>query len=156
MSLEKPCLLVSACLLGVNCRYDGKNGYREEILQLKKHFQLVPVCPEQLGGLETPRKPSEIRAGAVVTSEGKDVTDNFKRGARECLKLAQLFQCEYGVLKERSPSCGYGTIYDGTFTGTKISGNGVAAGLLTEHGVTVFGESRIQELLTKIQTTEEL
>ena len=139
-------LLVSACLLGVCCRYDGDSKAYPGIEQLARRHTLVPVCPEQLGGLPTPRPPAERRGDRVVTRSG-DVTEQYRRGAEEALKLCKLLGCEAAVLKERSPSCGRGAVYDGTFTGTLTPGDGVTAELLAAHGIPVYGESRIEDLL---------
>ncbi len=132
--------LCSACLLGVKCRYDGKSSLNKKVLDLAAKETLIPVCPEQLGGLPTPRSPSEQRNGKVVTKDGKDVTDNFKRGAEETLRLAKIYGCKEAILKQRSPSCGYGKIYDGTFSGKLIKGNGVTAELLRKNGILVKTE----------------
>lgn len=140
-------LLISACLLGINCRYDGTGKLLDDIQQLKEKHHLIPICPEILGGLPTPRTPSERLDSKVVTKTGEDVTEEFLRGAQEVLKLARLFDCSYAVLKERSPSCGYGQIYDGSFTGRLIPGNGVLADLLSSHGITILGESQIKDLI---------
>lgn len=140
-------VLVSACLLGVRCRYDGSGQENPEVRRLMEGNTLIPVCPEILGGLATPREPAERRDGRVVTRAGADVTDAFCRGAEETLRLARLFHCELAVLKERSPSCGCGRIYDGTFTGTVIPGSGVAAELLTQNGIRVIGESAVEREL---------
>lgn len=145
MSGKKENILVSACLLGVNCRYDGKNGRAESVVSLMKEYHLIPVCPEQLGGLMTPREPAERQGERVTDRTGKDVTGCFRKGALETLKLAELYNCKRAILKERSPSCGHGVIYDGTFTGTKISGSGMTARLLEKNGITVMGESGISE-----------
>ena len=139
-------VLISACLLGVCCRYDGDSKAYPGIEQLARQHTLVPVCPEQLGGLPTPRPPAERRGDRVVTRSG-DVTEQYRRGAEEALKLCKLLGCEAAVLKERSPSCGRGAVYDGTFTGTLTPGDGVTAELLASHGIPVYGESRIEDLL---------
>lgn len=139
-------ILISACLLGVCCRYDGASKPHPLAGELAKRHTLVPVCPEQLGGLATPRPPAERRGEHVVTREG-DVTEPYRRGAGEALQLCRLLGCEAAVLKERSPSCGRGEIYDGTFTGTLTAGDGVTAALLRDHGVPVYGESQIRKLL---------
>jgi len=136
-------ILVSACLLGVNCRYNGTGKLQEEILGLMKNHNLVPVCPEVYGGLQTPREPAEKVGDKILTKSGVDVTENFYRGAREIGELAKLYDCKYAILKERSPSCGYGKIYDGTFTGKVVDGNGILAELLAEQGIKVIGESAI-------------
>ena len=139
-------LLVSTCLLGVCCRYDGASKPHPLAAALAGRHTLVPVCPEQLGGLPTPRPPAERRGGKVVTQNG-DVTEQYRRGAEETLKLCKLFGCEAAVLKERSPSCGHGQVCDGTFSGTLTAGDGVTASLLEAHGIPVYGESQIEELL---------
>lgn len=139
-------ILISACLLGVNCRYDGKSKFIEKVDSLKDKHNLIPVCPEIFGGLPTPREPAEIIGDRVLTKKGKDVTENYKRGAEEVLKLAKFFDCKLAILKERSPSCGYGKIYDGTFSGRLKDGNGVTAKLLIENGIKVIGESEIMDL----------
>lgn len=140
-------LLISACLLGTACRYDGASREHPLAKALSKRYDLVPVCPEQLGGLPTPRPPAERRDGRVVTRDGGDVTARYRRGAEETLRLCRGLGCEAAVLKERSPSCGSGTVYDGTFSGALVPGSGVTAELLSAHGVPVYGESRIEELL---------
>ncbi len=142
-------ILVSACLMGMECRYDGSGCLLDEIEQLNKVHQLIPVCPEVYGGLSTPRDPAEIQNNRVVTKYGKDVTQEYEKGANEILKLAELYCCSYAILKERSPSCGYGKIYDGTFSGTLIPGNGIAAELLAKKGIRVLGESELHHLLIK-------
>ena len=143
-------ILVSACLLGACCRYDGVSKPCPGIPLLAKDHQLVPVCPEQLGGLPTPRPPAERQGDAIRTRDGLDVTAQYRRGAEEALKLCKLLGCEAAILKEKSPSCGSGRIYDGTFTGTLVEGNGVTAELLTAYGVPVYGESQVEELLRQI------
>jgi uncharacterized protein YbbK (DUF523 family) len=140
-------ILVSACLLGVACRYDGGSKPRPEILSLAQKHELIPVCPEQLGGLPTPRTPSERRGDRVVMADGAYVTVQYRRGAAEALRLYRALGCEAAILKERSPSCGSGRIYDGSFTGTLTDGWGVAAELLRRSGVPVYGESEIGALL---------
>lgn len=141
-------ILVSACLVGVNCRYNAKPiPVGEEIAQLMEKHELIPFCPEAYGGLTTPRAPSEIRNGRVFSSQGRDVTEEFERGAREALALARRFGCEAAVLKERSPSCGSGFVYDGSFTGRLVEGDGVTAGLLKDAGIRVYGESQLAGLL---------
>ena len=139
-------ILISACLLGACCRYDGASKAHPLAALLAERHTLVPVCPEQLGGLPTPRPPAERRGGRVVTQSG-DVTEQYLRGAEETLKLCKLLGCEAAVLKERSPSCGRGQVYDGTFSGTLTAGDGVTAELLVAHGIPVYGESQIEKLL---------
>lgn len=138
--------MISACLLGACCRYDGASKAHPLAEALAQRHTLIPVCPEQLGGLSTPRPPAERRGDRVVTRTG-DVTEQYRRGAEETLKLYRLLGCEAAVLKERSPSCGHGQIYDGTFSGALTAGDGVTAELLAANGVAVYGESQIQALL---------
>ena len=140
-------LLVSACLLGVCCRYKGTPKPYPAVIALGKKHQLIPVCPEQLGGLPTPRHPSEQQGNRVVMDNGSDVTAQYQRGAQEALHLAKLFGCEAAIMKERSPSCGSGEIYDGTFTQTLTAGDGITAKLLKENGIPVYGESQIEPFL---------
>lgn len=140
-------LLVSACLLGLPCRYDGGAKTLPGIGPLLERHECIPVCPEQLGGLPTPRPPAECRDGRVFTREGTDVTTEFERGARAALELAQLFGCGAALLKERSPSCGCGVIHDGSFSAGLTAGDGVTAALLKQAGLPVYGESRLEELL---------
>lgn len=140
-------LLVSACLLGCRCRYDGASKAHPLAKELAERHMLAPVCPEQLGGLPTPRSPAERRGELVVTRDGRDVTAWYRRGAEEALRLCRGLECEAAVLKERSPSCGHGEIYDGTFSGALVPGSGVTAELLSAHGVAVYGESQMEELL---------
>lgn len=139
-------ILVSACLLGVNCRYNAVRAENEAVKALMERHTLIPVCPEQLGGLPTPRFPAERRGSGVFMDDGADVTASFAAGAAEALRIARLYGCEYAVLKERSPSCGSGFIYDGSFTGTLTPGDGVTAALLKANGVTVLGETGIDKL----------
>lgn len=140
-------ILVSACLLGVGCRYDGQNNQLPQLEQLMKKHTCIPVCPEIFGGLPTPRVPAERQGNKVITRDGQDVTENFIRGTAEVLRLADLYHCKAALLKERSPSCGSGQIYDGTFTKTLAEGDGLTAQMLKKKGITVYGESQIQELV---------
>ena len=136
-------ILVSACLLGLGCRYSGEKKADDRILGLldRKDLVLIPVCPEQMGGLPTPREPAERRDGGVWDRGGQDVTEQFVKGAGEALKLARLYGCSQAILKERSPSCGSGKIYDGSFQGKVIDGDGITAELLKKNGIMVIGES---------------
>ncbi len=139
-------VLISACLLGVACRYDGlSKPLDEETLRLlQKKYHLIPVCPEIMGGLPTPRIPSEVGTDRRVSRrDGADVTAEYERGASEVLRLARLFDCRLAILKARSPACGSGEIYDGTFTGTRIRGDGIAAAVLKKHGIRVLTEQEI-------------
>lgn len=143
---SKPVILVSACLLGVNCRYDGKGVLDEAVKALMEYAVLIPVCPEIMGGLATPRDPAERVGEMVLTKNGEDVTEAYRNGAGETLKLARLFGCQCAVLKERSPSCGSGCIYDGTHSGKLTGGDGMTAELLKKNGIQVFGESKTEDL----------
>ena len=140
-------ILVSACLLGCACRYDGQSKPHPLAMELARQGRAVPVCPEQLGGLTTPRLPSERQGERVVMQDGRDVTKEYRRGAAEALRLAGLYGCTAAVLKERSPSCGCGRVYDGTFTGTLTEGDGVTAEVLKARGIQVYGESEIEKVL---------
>ena len=142
-------VLISACLLGVNCKYNGGANPVSEarLAALKEKYTLVPVCPESYGGLATPRPPSERVGERVLARDGTDVTAQYEKGAQAALRLAELFGCKMAILKERSPSCGHGTIYDGTFSGALTPGDGVTAALLAAHGVAVYGEGDIPRLL---------
>ncbi len=133
-------ILVSACLAGFPCRYDGTSKINETIKQLVQEGKAIPVCPEQLGGLTTPRLPSEIRDGKVFNSEGRDVTPQFERGAAAVLQIAKEYGCKKAILKACSPSCGKGHIYDGTFSGKLVDGNGKTAELLIQNGIEVMTE----------------
>lgn len=137
---EKSLKICSACLLGVKCRYDGKSKTDDKVISLAKKETLIPVCPEQLGGLSTPREPAEQKEGKVITKSGKDITENFERGAEQVLELAKLFNTKVAILKQRSPACGCGQIYDGSFTGTIIKGDGVTASLLKSKGIKIITE----------------
>lgn len=146
-------MIVSACLVGVNCKYNGGNNYDDKVKEFLKDKPYVIICPEQLGGLTTPRKPSEIDNiggkevlsgnSKVISCEDKDVTENFIKGAEESLKIAKMFNCKQALLKEGSPSCGCNLIYDGTFTGNKISGIGVTVALFKENNIEVFSEKEL-------------
>lgn len=137
--------MISACLLGVNCKYDGGNNRLpdETIGKLVSQYELIPVCPECYGGLTTPRTPSERLGDRVVSKTGVDVTAQFNKGAEAALYLARLFNVKTAILKANSPSCGSGTIYDGTFTGTLSGGDGVTAELLKAHGIKIMNENAL-------------
>lgn len=140
-------LLISACLLGRCCKYNGGHNLHPLAERLGEKYELVAVCPESFGGLPIPREPSERVGDRVVSKSGLDVTAAFRRGAERAVELAKKTGAKKAVLKERSPSCGFGKIYDGSFTGTVIPGNGVAAQALAAEGVAIWGESRIEGLL---------
>lgn len=139
--------IISACLVGVNCKYNGNSNFDPITAEMVAKGKAIPLCPEQLGGCSTPRPSCEIIGGTgrdvikgrakVLTKDGKDVTKAFIKGAEETLKIAKLVKAKKAILKSGSPSCGYGTIYDGTFSNKKIQGNGVAAELLAENGIEI-------------------
>lgn len=140
-------LLISACLLGVSCRYDGASKPIGSIGKLMEKYELIPVCAEIFGGLSTPRVPAEISGEKVLTKDGKDVTEEYMKGANEVLRLGKLFGAKKALLKERSPSCGSGIIHNGKFDGGLVPGFGKTAELLLSEGFEVFGESQIDELI---------
>ena len=135
--------IVSACLAGIKCAWDGEARPCQKVIDLVKQGKAIPVCPEQLGGLTTPRTPAEQRGSKFITKDGEDVTAQFERGAEEVLKIAKLSGCKEAILKSKSPSCGSGKVYDGTFSGTLIDGDGVAAELLKQNNIRVFTEDEI-------------
>ena len=140
-------LLVSACLLGENCKYSGGNNYTPAVEALKEKFEVIPVCPEQMGGLPTPRIPAERVGEKVLNREGADVTAEYRRGGSEALAIARANGVKFAVLQERSPSCGSECVYDGMFSGKLIPGQGVTAQLLEENGIKVYSSGRIEEFL---------
>jgi len=142
-------LLISACLLGENCKYNGGNNYTPKVEALRERYELVPVCPEQLGGLPTPRTPAERVGDRVVNREGADVTDAFRQGAEKTLEIARASGIAKAVFQVRSPSCGSGTVYDGTFSGTLTAGQGVTAELLEKNGVNICRSDQTGELMAK-------
>ncbi len=146
----RPRILVSACLLGARCRYDGGGNAIPELAELMQRCELIPACPEQLGGLPTPRAPSERVGERILTRDGADVTAAFLRGAAEACALAERFGARIALLKERSPSCGCGSIYDGSFRGRLIPGDGATAEALRARGVEIYGESRARELIERL------
>ncbi|MBQ3104202.1 MAG: DUF523 domain-containing protein [Oscillospiraceae bacterium] len=148
-------VLVSACLLGQSCRYDGKSKPHADVQKLLTCCHVVPVCPEIMGGLATPRPPAERCGEKVINRVGTDVTEQYCRGGEETLRLAKLFGCDTAILKERSPSCGSGEIYDGTFTKSLRAGDGVTAELLKKNGIRVMGESGIADFLKECNTNGE-
>ena len=144
-------MIISACLCGCDCKYNGKNNKNESCVELLKRGKAVLVCPEQLGGMTTPRVPSEIIKNdgniSVISKEGKDVSKEFKKGAKEALKIAKLVDAKVAILKDGSPSCGSKYIYDGTFSGNKIKGEGITAKLFMENGIEVFSEDEAYKFL---------
>ena len=145
-------VLVSSCLVGTNCKYDGGNNKNEKLINYLKNKEVILVCPEQLGGLSTPRKPSEIVdrvSSKVAASDGTDVTEEYQKGAYETLKIANLYQVKKAILKSKSPSCGNTTIYDGTFTHTLTGGEGITTKLLRENGIEVINDDEYVKELRK-------
>lgn len=135
--------IVSACLCGINCKYDGKNNLVPRLKERVLAGELLPICPEVLGGLPIPRVPCEIIKGRVYTKDGRDVTAQFLEGAEITLKIARAIGTKNAFLKQRSPSCGCGRVYDGSFSGTVVPGNGITAALLKQNGISVFTEEDI-------------
>ena len=152
-------ILVSSCLLGIRSKYDGGDNSVPRLIDLCRSGLIIPACPEQLGGSPTPRPPAEIRGGdgadvlagraRVYDPGGEDATNLFLVGAREILRICQLFKVRAAVLKERSPSCGCNLIYDGTFQGVRVKGQGVTAALLSARGIPVYSEEELNEELLK-------
>ena len=140
-------LLISACLCGQNTKYNGGNNNLKNLELLEQKFILIPICPEVMGGLSTPRDPSEKQEKRVVSNKGKDVTKEFELGAFKALKIAKENGVTLALLKESSPSCGSHLIYDGSFSGTKIEGEGITAKLLRENQIKIYSENQIDELL---------
>lgn len=146
-------ILVSACLLGINCKYTGDNNKNTNVIEYLKDKEFMLICPEQLGGLSTPRQPAEIISldgyavlkggSSVVDNKRQNVTDCFLKGAQESLKIAKIYNCKEAILKEGSPSCGSNFIYDGTFSSTKKKGAGVTTALLRSNGINVISEKEL-------------
>ena len=144
-------ILVSACLLGEKCRYDGKSKPCDSVIKLSEKFDLVPICPEVFGGLPTPRIPAEIVDGAVLRKDGVDVTNNYKIGAQKALDIAIQNNIKIAVLKEKSPSCGKDIIHNGKFDGELSPGNGITVNLFLKHGINIYKESEVDKLLNDIE-----
>ena len=140
-------ILISACLVGENCKYNGGNNLNPKIEALLEKYDLIPFCPEVEGGLDTPRNPSEIKGESVFMDNGRDVSENFFKGAKKALMLALFLKIKKAVLKERSPSCGTHQIHDGSFTNTLIDGMGITTKMLKENGIEVYSEDEIDKLL---------
>lgn len=147
-------ILVSACLLGLRYRYDGASRPCTAVIKAAQKHTLIPVCPEIYGGLPTPRPPAERQGNRIVAKDGRDVTAEYERGAQETLRLAQLFGARHAILKEKSPSCGYGRIYDGTFTGALTDGNGLTAQYLRDAGLELHGETQAAAWLQSLEIDE--
>ena len=146
----KKTILISACLLGIDCRYDGKNNFLgdAELYKLNDKFTIIPICPEQLGGLATPRLPAEIQSdGKVIRHDGLDVSAEFQKGAEEALKIAELSNCTLALLKANSPSCGNERVYDGGFSGNLIIEQGITVKLFEKFKIKVYNENQIENLI---------
>lgn len=139
-------ILISACLLGVACRYDGKSKAYPKIDQLQEKHTLIPFCPEIYGGLSTPRAKAECRGDKVINCRNEDVTAAYQKGAQEALRLIQTLNIDCAVLKSKSPSCGIGQIYDGTFSGTLTEKNGVTAQCFIDHNIVLYDETQLDIL----------
>lgn len=142
--------LISACLCGINCKYNGLNNYNEICERLLKENKAIPICPEQLGGLSTPRIPCELQGTAneiiqgknkVINKDGIDVTEMFLKGANEVLKISKMLNVDKVILKEGSPSCGVNFVYDGTFSGKRIAGMGITSQLLNDAAIDIYSEN---------------
>lgn len=151
--------IISACLCGVNCKYSGKNNLNEKCMKLLREGKALLVCPEQLGGLSTPRKPVELNScakdvveydGKAIDNEGNDVTKQFLDGAYETLRMAKEAGINKAILKEGSPSCGCNFVYDGTFTGKRIEGKGITAYVLEQEGINVISDEDLEESERKL------
>jgi uncharacterized protein YbbK (DUF523 family) len=148
---NKPCILVSACLLGVPSRYDGKSICNNLALQLIEFFNVIPICPESDSGLPTPRDPSEILNGKVLSSKGKDVTEYFVKGAEMALAQAKKYNVKLAVLKEKSPSCGFKLIHSGLFDDKLIKGQGLTTKLLLANNIQVIPDTSLEEFIKSLR-----
>lgn len=140
-------IVVSACLLGENCKYNGGNNLCSELVKLRDKYNLIPICPETFGGLKSPREPAEIFGNRILLKSGEDVTSEFCKGAKISLEIAKEHNCKYAILKERSPSCGVNFIYDGTFSNNIIKGMGITAKLLSDNCIMLLSENEIDSLI---------
>jgi uncharacterized protein YbbK (DUF523 family) len=147
-------ILVSACLLGIACRYDGKSKPCNEITGIRDsadYIKFIPICPECDGGLPIPRLPAEIVGDKVINSEGRDVTEAYEKGGLHALEIAQTYDCKIAVLKEKSPSCGCKYVYDGTFSGKLVDGKGITAQILSENGIVCIDENELENIHNFLQ-----
>ena len=138
---------ISSCLLGIQCKYNGGSNYNEDIIRLREKYEIIPICPEVLGGLSIPRVPSEIVNNKVINQEGIDVTNNYNQGALKALQILKENNVNVVILKSKSPSCGKGEVYDGTFSHTLIKGNGVTTQLFLDNNITIYNEHNYKDLL---------
>ena len=138
-------ILVSACLLGENCKYNGGNNRNERVLRYVQGHEVIPVCPEVLGGLPCPRKPVEWVGERVLTRDGDDCTENFRIGVQRALEVISDQQVDLAILQSRSPTCGVKQIYDGTFSGVRIDGKGALAKALAARGIPLMDAEDVPE-----------
>ena len=148
-------VLVSACILGVNCKYNGKNNFNAGIIELLKGRDIVSVCPEALAGAGTPRPPAEIREGKVYDINGRDVDESYRKGVESALKEFAPEDIVCAVLQPRSPTCGVREIYDGTFTGKLIEGRGIFARALADTGIPVYDADDVENIKKVLALTED-
>ena len=147
----KEYVLISACLIGENCRYDGKNSLTKAVKDLAKYYNLIPICPEVSGGLKTPRHPSEIVGDKVISIKGRDVTSNYYDGAYWATSIVRMYNIKLAIMKEKSPSCGVHKIHNGKFDGGLIDGQGITTRKLEKLGVKVINEDEANELLLELE-----
>ncbi len=147
--MEKESIIVSACLFGENCKYSGGNNKIDEkyMKKLELKYNIILCCPECLGGLDTPREPSEINLGRVFTKSGKDVTKEYEKGALLCLNIAKENKVKMALMKANSPSCGNYEVYDGSFSSVLVKGMGITAKIFSENCIKVFNEKEIEKIL---------
>lgn len=139
-------IMVSACLLGDNCKYNGGNNFHKELVNFLKDYEVIKICPEVMGGLSIPRIPAEIKNNKVINQKEVDVTKEYYRGAEKTLKIAQDNNIKIAILKKHSPSCGSGYVYDGTFSHTLTKGDGITAKLLKENGIMILNEDNYNKM----------
>lgn len=142
-------IMVSACLLGENCKYNGGNNDNEKVKAFCQGHEIIPICPEVLGGLPTPRIPAEIVNGVVTNKKGISVDTQFRLGADKALQIAKENNVDLVILQSRSPSCGVNQIYDGSFSGKLVSGNGIFAQLLIKNNFSVIDSASIEAVYSK-------
>lgn len=138
-------IIISSCLCGINCKYNGENNFNKKLLEMVNNGEATPVCPEQLGGLKTPRVPAEITKDEngnikVITKDGKDVTEEYNLGAKRALEIAKILGAKKAIMQRRSPSCGYKKIYDGSFSKNLVDGNGITVDLFLKNGIEVVSD----------------
>ena len=148
-------IMVSACLLGDNVKYNGGNNKNDELIKFLEDYEIVRICPEVLGDLVAPRSPSEIINDKVMSKDGFNVTYNFNKGARKTLEIAKRHNIKLAILKKNSPSCGSGTIYDGTFTHEVTKGEGITAKLLKENGIIILNETNYKEYFKGVKNEKK-